>query len=129
MLGCYSDAPDSQDYLFPLRLFHPSRGDFIAFIGRTADRTFVRHCVASFRRHAKFPGEGAALPGRLPGVDSSDHWSFWQVGYPALMVTDTAQYRYKHYHTEDDTPEKLDYDRVARAVTEREPVIEELTNP
>jgi Peptidase family M28 len=74
-------------------------------------------CVASFRRHAEFPSEGVAAPAFIPGVDWSDHWSFWKEGYPALMVTDTAPYRYPYYHTAQDTPDKVDYARVARVVT------------
>ncbi len=89
----------------------------------------MRQCLATFRRHAQFPSEGAALPGALPGVDWSDHWAFWQAGYPALMVTDTAPFRSREYHQEGDTPEKLDYDRLARVVAGLEKVIEELANP
>ena len=58
----------------------------------------------------------AALPGFLPGVGWSDHWAFWQHGYRAVMVTDTAPFRYPHYHTEADTPDRLDYDRLTRVV-------------
>ena len=58
-----------------------------------------------------------AAPAFIPGVDWSDHWSFWQENYPALMVTDTAPYRYPHYHTLRDTPDKVDYERLARVVT------------
>jgi hypothetical protein len=60
--------------------------------------------------------EGAALPGVVPGVDLSDHWSFWQVGVPALMVTDTAMFRYDWYHDRGDRPERLDDERMARVV-------------
>jgi len=50
-------------------------------------------------------------------VDWSDHWSFWDEGYPALMVTDTAPFRYPYYHTAADTPDKVDSDRLARVVS------------
>ena len=50
----------------------------------------------------------------MPGVGWSDHWAFWQVGYPALMVTDTAPFRYPYYHTPQDTPDKVDYEPFAR---------------
>ncbi|MEX0714827.1 MAG: M28 family peptidase [Pirellulales bacterium] len=56
----------------------------------------------------------------------SDHWSFWQEGYPGLMVTDTAPFRYPHYHTAQDTPDKVDYDRLARVVAPLTEVISEL---
>jgi Zn-dependent M28 family amino/carboxypeptidase len=128
-MGYYSTAQGSQKYPFPVGLFYPSRGDFIAFVGNTGNAKLVRQCVAAFRRHAQFPSEGGALPGGLPGIGWSDHWAFWQVGYPALMVTDTAPFRYPHYHTPQDTPDKLDYDRLARVVTGLEKVIGELADP
>jgi len=115
-LGYYSDRPRSQKYPFPLGLCYPSRGDFIGFVGRTRDAAHVRQCIKLFRETAQFPSEGGALPGWLPGVGWSDHWAFWQVRYPAVMITDTAIFRSPHYHMDDDTPDKLDYDRFARVV-------------
>ncbi len=115
-IGYYSDAPNSQHYPFPFGLLYPSTADFIAFVGNTASRALVRETVASFRRHARFPSEGAAVPGWITGVGGSDHWAFGQEGYPALMVTDTAPFRYAHYHASSDTPDKLDYERFARVV-------------
>ncbi len=85
-------------------------------MGNTASSALVRETVASFRHHAQFPSEGAAVPGWITGVGWSDHWAFWQEGYPAWMVTDTAPFRYPHYHASSDTPDKLDYDRFARVV-------------
>jgi hypothetical protein len=128
-IGYYSEKDGSQKYPFPVGFFYPSRGDFVAFVGKTSQRSLVRQCVRSFRSHAKFPSEGAALPAKIPGVDWSDHWAFWQVNYPALMVSDTATFRYPHYHTTEDTPEKLDYDRMARVVSGLEKVVAELANP
>jgi Zn-dependent M28 family amino/carboxypeptidase len=115
-MGCYSDRSKSQRYPPPLSLSYPSQGNFIAFIGNTNSGDLVKSAVKSFRSHAKFPSEGGALPDALPGVGWSDHWSFWQIGVPALMVTDTAPFRYDEYHKATDTPEKLDYDRLARVV-------------
>ncbi|MAG37657.1 MAG: aminopeptidase [Dehalococcoidia bacterium] len=116
-IGCYTDAPGSQRYPFPFSLFYPDTGNFIGFVGNLASRRLVRRCVATFRQHADLPSEGAALPGWIVGVDWSDHWLFWQEGYPALMVTDTALFRYSHYHQPSDTADKLDYERTARVVT------------
>ncbi len=116
-IGYYSDEPASQRYPFPLSLFYPSTGNFIAFVANLGSRGLLHETIASFRRHAAFPSEGVAAPAFIPGVDWSDHWSFWQEGYPALMVTDTAPYRYPHYHTMQDTPDKVDYERLARVVT------------
>lgn len=128
-IGCYTDADRSQKYPFPLGLFYPSRGNFIAFAGNTASRALVVECIRSFRNHTQFPSEGAALPGWLPGVGWSDHWPFWQEGYPGVMITDTAPFRYAHYHTPEDTPDKLVYDRMARVVGGVEKLIQELANP
>jgi len=115
-IGYYSDTPGSQHYPFPLSWLYPSTANFIGFVGNLGSRKLVRDAVRSFRRHTSFPSEGAAVPERLRGVGWSDHWSFWQAGYPAIMVTDTAFYRYAHYHTEADTPDKVDYERTARVV-------------
>ena len=115
-LGYYSEAPGSQRYPFPFGFFYPDRGHFVAFVGNLASRELVRRCVGSFRGHTAFPAEGLAAPGWMGGVHWSDHWSFWREGYPALMVTDTALYRYAHYHAPTDTPDRLDYERLARVV-------------
>lgn len=125
-IGYYSDEPGSQKYPAPYDRIYPSEGNFIGFVGDLANAPLVREAVGSFRRHARFPSEGGALPGSLPGVGFSDHWSFWQVGYPAIMVTDTAPFRYPHYHTADDTPDKLDFDRMARVVDGLRWVVEDL---
>ncbi|HEX8257063.1 MAG TPA: M28 family peptidase [Allosphingosinicella sp.] len=115
-LGYYSDAERSQHYPPPLGLLYPHKGDFVAFVGLTSSRAFVRKAVASFRAHAAFPSVGGTAPGIVPGIDWSDHWSFEQVGIPALMLTDTAPFRYPHYHSIADTPDKVDYERLARVV-------------
>ena len=115
-IGYYSDQPGSQRYPFPLSFFYPSTGNFVAFVSNFASRPLLHEVIASFRRHAEFPSEGVAAPAFIPGVDWSDHWSFWQEGYRALMVTDTAPFRYPHYHAATDTPDKVDYERLARVV-------------
>lgn len=116
-IGYYSDRPGSQRYPFPLGFFYPSAGNFLAFVSNFGSRRLMHEAIAAFRRRAEFPSEGVAAPAFIPGVDWSDHWSFWQEGYPALMVTDTALYRYPHYHSPGDTPDKVDYERLARVVT------------
>jgi len=129
-IGYYSDEPGSQRYPSILRLFYPSTGDFIAFVGHRASRRLVRRAIATFRASVSFPSEGAAPPSFLPGVSWSDHWAFWQHGYPnAIMVTDTAPFRYAHYHRPSDTPEKLSYERMARVVSGLAVVIRELVGP
>jgi hypothetical protein len=125
-IGCFTDEPGTQKYPAPLGLFYPSQGNFIAFVGNVSSRALVRRCVRTFRSKAAFPSEGAALPGWLPGVGWSDHESFWENGYPAVMVTDTAPFRFPHYHRSGDTPDKIDFDRCARVVAGVEHVVREL---
>lgn len=125
-IGYYSDKEGSQIYPFPFSLFYPSTGNFIGFVGDSSSRDFVRQVIESFRRHKNFPSEGVAAPAHIPGIGWSDHWSFWQHGFPGVMVTDTAPFRYKHYHTPEDTPEKLDYEKMARVLHGVAKVVEEL---
>jgi len=125
-IGYYSDANGSQRYPLPFGLFYPRNGNFIGFVGNLSSHRLVRRCVASFRRHAEFPSEGVAAPGYLPGIFWSDHWPFWREGYRAVMVTDTAPFRYPYYHTSADTPDKVDYERTARVVVGLAAVLEDL---
>ncbi len=125
-IGYYSDEPGSQRYPFPLNFFYPSTGNFIAFVSNLGSRPLLHASIAAFRRHAGFPSDGVAAPAFIPGIDWSDHRSFWQEGYPALMVTDTAPYRYPHYHTPQDTPDKVDYERLARVITGLHGMLREL---
>jgi hypothetical protein len=125
-IGCYLDTPRSQRYPFPFGVLFPRTGNFVAFVANFRSRDLVRRVTTVFRRHAAFPSEGAAAPGWIPGVGWSDHWAFWQAGYPAVMVTDTALYRYAHYHAPTDTPDKIDFDRLARVVDGLEAVVVDL---
>lgn len=125
-LGYYSDTPGSQKYPGALQAAYPDTGNFVALVGNTDSRELVHRVLAAFRSQTPFPSEGAALPDSLPGVGWSDHWAFWQQGYPALMVTDTAPFRYPHYHEPEDTPDKLDYPRLARVVEGLDHVVREL---
>ena len=115
-IGMYSDAEGSQQYPRGFKSLYPSKGDFIAFIGNLGSRGLVRDAIHSFRVSTKFPSEGSAVPAAIPGVGWSDHWSFWEEGYPAIMVTDTAIFRNPNYHEPTDKPDTLDYDRMARVV-------------
>jgi peptidase M28-like protein len=128
-MGFYSDREGTQSYPPPLSLLYPSTGNFIAFVGNVSSRRLVRQAIGVFRENARFPSEGAALPGWLPGVGWSDHWSFWEEGYDAIMVTDTAPFRYAHYHTREDTVDKVDFARLARVVQGLVPVVRSFASP
>jgi Zn-dependent M28 family amino/carboxypeptidase len=113
-IGYYTDQPGSQHYPFPYGWFYPDTGNFIGFVGNLSSWRLVRQALGAFRASTAFPSAGVAAPGWVMGVGWSDHGSFWKEGYPAIMITDTAFYRYRHYHAETDTPEKLDYPGLAR---------------
>jgi len=126
MLGFYSDVPGSQKYPPVLDLFYPGHGDFIGFVGNQESRDLVRRSIRRFRESASFPSEGVAAPADWPGVGWSDHWSFWQQQYPAIMITDTAMFRYPYYHTPLDTANRLDFGRMARVLSGVRRVVESL---
>ena len=126
-VGYFTDEPLSQKFPLPLlRLFYPRQGNFLAFVGNYRSGGLLRTCVSSFRKNAELPSEGIIAPGWLLGVDWSDHWSFWRAGIPAIMVTDTALFRYPFYHTTSDTPDKLNYEALTKVASGLLTVIEEL---
>jgi Zn-dependent M28 family amino/carboxypeptidase len=128
-IGYYSDEPNSQRYPFPFSFMYPSTGNFIGFVSNFHSRKLLHTVVASFRQQCKFPSEAGAVPETVPGISWSDQWSFWQQGYPAVMITDTAPFRYPYYHEPEDTADKINYDHLARVVSGLECVIADLTEP
>ena len=127
-MGYFTDEEDSQKYPEPLNLMYPSTGNFIGFVSNMASAALQKRVIKVFREHAEVPSEGASLPESLPGVGWSDHWSFWQEGYAGIMVTDTAPFRYPHYHEPTDTPDKIDYQTLAKVVQGLKFVVEDLAS-
>ncbi len=115
MLGYFDQRRGSQRYPPLFRFFYPDRANFIAFVSNIASRKQLRHTVAAFRSHSDFPVQHVSTLSVVPGIALSDHLSFWRQGYRALMVTDTAFYRYPYYHTALDLPDRLDYVEFAGA--------------
>ncbi len=122
-LGFYSDAAGSQKYPAPFGLVFSDRGDFISFVGMLGSRALLQEAMRSFRAHTQFPTIGGVSPGFIPGISWSDHWAFARHGFQALMITDTALFRYPHYHKPTDTPDKIDNERLARVVKGIERVV------
>ncbi len=130
MLGYYTDVPGSQRYPLPvLRLLYPDRGDYVACVGDLASRALVATCVAALRRAVLLPCEGLAVPRVLKDIERSDHASFWKQGWPAVMLTDTSNFRNPHYHRATDVPETLDYLRMARLTRGLVTLVERLAAP
>lgn len=126
-IGYFSDVAGSQKYPFPINLFYPSTGDFLGFVGNVGSRSLVRTAIGSFRLVAALPSQGVAAPEFIDGIGWSDQWSFWRQGYPGIMITDTAPFRNPNYHEPTDTPDTLDYGRLARVVAGAEAVVSDLT--
>lgn len=122
-LGFYSSEPGSQQYPPPFGMIFGNKGDFVAFVAIAGSRELLDRTVGSFRSHTAFPTVGGVAPGVIPGIDWSDHWSFAQHGFQALMITDTAYFRYPHYHKPTDTPDKVDPEKLARVVKGLERVV------
>jgi len=130
MLGYYRSEPGSQAYPMPgLGWLYPSAGDFIAVVGRWRDVSLVRRIKAAMRGAAPLPVASINAPRWVPGVTLSDHVNFWNHGFPAVMVTDTAFLRNPNYHTAGDTPDTLDYDRLAMVVRQIRAAVEALQEP
>jgi Zn-dependent M28 family amino/carboxypeptidase len=115
-LGYYTDKPGTQTYPCKFVPGYPTTGNFICFVGNMDSRPLIEKCVAIFRKTCNFPSEGVAAPNWVNGVDWSDQYWFWKRNYPALMITDTALYRYPYYHSLQDTPDKINYPCFARVV-------------
>lgn len=116
-IGCYLDEPRTQRYpIGLLRHLYPTTGNFVAVVGNLRSRRLVHRAIRGFRR-VQFPSEGIAAPQWLKDIFRSDHAAFWQCGYPAIMITDTANFRYPYYHTPEDTVDKINYPALARVVT------------
>lgn len=117
MIGWFNDGPGSQAYPIPgMSLVYPDRADFIAIIGRFGDWAHARKAKAAMLGASALPVFSMNSSVLIPGVDLSDHRSYWNEGYHALMITDTAFYRNPHYHEAGDTYDKLDYRRMAQVV-------------
>lgn len=116
-IGYFSDEPGSQDH--PVRLLHamyPTTGNFISLVGFYQDGDVARQVKAAMKSASDLPVYSINAPGFVVGVDFSDHLNYWNEGYVGMMVTDTAFYRNKAYHTPQDTADRLDYRRMAKVV-------------
>ena len=126
-MGYYSDEQGSQEYPPAIAGLYPDVGDFIGFVANLESGPLVRVARAAFERRSTLPVQDLTAPAEVPGVAWSDQWSFWEAGYAAMMVTDTAPFRYPWYHTAEDTPDKIDYTRLASVVDGLESVATALT--
>jgi len=115
-MGYFTDEPNSQKYPPLLAAMYPSTGNFIGIVSDIKSRPLLIEVATRLKKNCKVDVQSASLPGDLQGVGWSDHWSFWQEGYAGVMVTDTALFRYPHYHEPTDTVDKIEFVRYAQVV-------------
>jgi len=116
-LGYFSDEKDSQEYPASfLKWVYGSRGDFICIVGEMSDWFLVRDIKKTFHSHYSLPVQSMNVSSIVPGIDFSDHLNYWKFAYPAVMISDTAFYRNKNYHSAEDTAEKLDYLKMSQVL-------------
>jgi Zn-dependent M28 family amino/carboxypeptidase len=127
-MGYYSDARGSQQYPAEIAARYPDVGNFIGFVANSASTPLLLQSRQAFEQRTRLPVQVLAAPDDVAGVGWSDHWAFWRAGYPGMMVTDTAPFRYPWYHTAEDTPEKVNYEKLAEVVDGLEAVIEALAD-
>jgi hypothetical protein len=117
MIGCFRDEPGSQSYPVPgLAWLYPSAGNFVAIVGCMGGAGLVRRVKGAFAEASSVPVRSINAPRFVPGVDFSDHLEYWDAGFDAVMITDTAFYRNPRYHEASDVPATLDYPRMAAVV-------------
>ncbi len=120
MVGYTCREPGCQSYPFPLMFFgYPKEGNFIGIVGNFDSRGLTRSILDSFRKNPDLPAIQLIVPFNgwiMPAVRLSDHASFWDAGFQAVMITDSAFYRNPHYHLPSDRPATLDYRFMAELV-------------
>jgi len=117
MIGYFNDEEDSQNYLVtPMKLIYPDKGNFITIVAELFDGKNVRAIKTAMKSANSLPVASINAPSFIPGLDFSDHLNFWNAGYPAVMITDTAFFRNDEYHLAGDTYDRLDYKRMSKVI-------------
>lgn len=125
-LGYFSEAKHSQSFPHPvMRTLYPTRGDFIAIVGDLGAGPSIERVKRGMTAIDAIEVHSLRAPTWLAPVDLSDHAPFRDLGLPGVLVTDTAFMRNPHYHAATDTPDRLDYDRLAAVVQALHGVLDE----
>ena len=117
MIGFFSEKHHSQTYPLPdLEALYPNTGDFILVAGRMQDKTITDRLHQLMLGNSSVDVQKISAPPSIEGMDFSDHLNYWTFDYPGIMITNTAFYRNKEYHTANDTPDRLDYVKMEQVV-------------
>ncbi len=114
MIGYFSYEPKSQSYpIGALKAIYPSKGNFITVVGQLGAGKLTRHFKKYMKVGGSVPVESINAPKNMRGIDFSDHRNYWHFDFPAVMITDTSFFRNPNYHQSSDTPETLNYEKMA----------------
>ncbi len=114
MIGFYSDEKKSQKY--PIKLlkwFYGDKANYISIVNKMNKGSFCKQLVRSMKSNCVTEAKAISAPKKITGIDYSDHSSYWEEGYDALMITDTSFYRNSNYHQKTDTIETLNFRKMA----------------
>jgi len=130
MVGYYDDKEGGQTFPLPfMSTVYPSTPNFIAVVGNLTSRNLVEKIKKSINKSSGIPVETLSTVSFVPGVDFSDHRSFWKMGYPAVMITDTAFYRNPNYHSVKDTIDTLNFNKMSNLLVGLVQVVKDLSGP
>ena len=115
MIG-YFDSNLVQEYPIGLKWLYPSHGNFIATVGNLQSREMTADYCNAMKNLNQLQCERIIAPSFVQSMDFSDHLNYWNLGYPAMLITDTGSYRNKNYHTDQDRIETLDVGKMAQVV-------------
>ena len=128
-IGYFTDEPNSQQRPGALQLRFPDKGNFVAVVGNEASAELADQLTTAISDRTSLPVRGGGLPADLAEMGGADHWAFWQMQLPAVVVTDTGPLRDPFHHQAGDTAGRLDFERMARVVAALERSVLELASP
>lgn len=117
MIGYFNDEKGSQDYpLGILKMFYGGKGDYITVVSKFNRGKFARQYKRKMKKNKAIKTKAFQAPGKLPGIDFSDHLNYWKFDYSAVMITNTGFYRNKNYHQSTDNLATLDITRMTAVI-------------
>jgi len=117
MIGYFTDEPNSQNYpIEQMKLLYPSVGNFVANICNENSVSFLKELKFNNTVTKDIDSHDIVLPDMFAGITTSDHLNYWKMGFNAVMITDTAYFRNPNYHTENDTIETINFEKMQYVV-------------
>lgn len=117
MIGYFSDEPGSQTFPVPeLAAIYPGTGNYIVLVGIEACKEFSENVHSLMNEKSGINVEKIVFPDSNGLAGRSDQRNYWELGYKAVMITDTSFLRNPNYHKMSDTIETLDFDRMKEVV-------------